>query len=656
MGARRLSPARNTRNRRYFHRSVGVASHARRQAEEALRFQAQLLAAVDQAIIAFDFDGRLIYWNPAAERIFGHEASSGCEAEPFAPEELRREISAVQVDAGRPFAGELLCRRAEGSQITIHATASLYHDAAGRPAGIIAAISDVSAYKAVEAALRESEARYRHLVEMQTELVCRYDPASCRLTFVNEAYCRAYGRSREELIGASFLDLIAPESRAEVAARAAAFTPAEPLRFNEHCIVGSDGSLRWHRWSDRAIFDEAGRLVDVICVGSDITERVRAEEELRRLNDDLERRVAARTAELSTANGRLAELNRELASSQELLRTLLDSLADAIALVSPQGLVRIANQALGALLDTEPDALIGRPWAELDLPGLAQIRAAAAGRDCAERVQVARPGGRTVVFDVQAISLGDADEETGGIVLRLSDVTEQVQLEALAIANEGLAANGRLAAIVAHEISTPLQAIENLLYLAGDRPGYDGCYLPLVRDEIRRVSTILRRLLTLSQPDPGPAGPLDCSLVIDRVLVLTGTSLARRGIAVSRELPARMPLVAGSADQLTQVLLNLVVNAIDAMPAGGRLAIAAEARADCLLVSVADSGPGVPPELQERIFEPFFTTKAGGSGLGLAVGRRIMGQHGGRLDVESAPGQGARFVLSLPLAGGTEFG
>lgn len=651
----------------------------RRAAEEQLLLQARLLESVGQAIIATDNAGRVIYWNAGAATIFGYSAAEmlgRSMIDVVILDHFRAEAEAVsrQIAAGQPFAGELEFTRSDGRPVSAYASAALYCDPAGRPLGIISAITDVSDYKRVEAALRESEARYRHVIEMQSELVCRYNPDGCVLTFVNEAYCRAFGRTREELIGSSYLDLIPADIRDKLADRAADFTPASPVRLTEHLAVVADGSLRWQQWSDRAIFDDYGRVVDVICVGRDITERVRAEEDLRRLNDDLERRVAARTAELSAsnaelqaavaerdasarelaaANNQLAELNRDLGLSRNLLRVVVDSLSDALALISRQGLVLIGNQALGALLGTPPSELIGRPWASLGLPGAAEIeRAAACGGVCGARAQVERPGGRTTVFDLQAIPLGEAGGSSVGIVLRMSDVTEQVQLEALAIANERLAAHGRLAAIVAHEINTPLQAIENLLYLAGGEEPSGDDYRPLVRDEIRRVSTILRRLLSLTQPDDGPSGSIDCAMVIDRVLLLTSTSLARRGIAVARSLPPTIPLVPGDADQLTQVLLNLVVNAIDAMPDGGRLSIAVALCAQGLRIAVADSGPGVPAELRERIFEPFYTTTAGGSGLGLAVGRRIIAQHGGELRVEGGPGAGARFVIILPLSQG----
>jgi PAS domain S-box-containing protein len=651
----------------------------RRSAEEQLRLQARLLESVGQAIIAADTAGRVIYWNPAAAAIFGYSAAEmlgRSMIEVMILDHFRPEAEKVveQIYSGQPYASELTLTRADGQEVPAYATATLYCDPQGRPLGITAVITDMSDYKRVDAALRESEARYRHVIEMQSELVCRYNPDGCVLTFVNEAYCRTFGRTREQLLGSSFLTLIPLELRGLVAGRAADFTPERPVRLMEHLVVVADGSLRWQQWSDRAIFDAQGRVVDVICVGRDITERVLAEEELRRLNEHLERRVAARTAELSASNAelqaavaerdasarelaaanyQLAGLNRDLAQSHNRLRTVVNSLSDALALVSWEGQVLIANQALGELLGVAPAQLLGKPWGSLALPGAALIeRATVAGIVYRERVQVELHPERTAVFDLQAIPLGEPGGAIREIVLRLSDVTEQVQLEALAIANERLAAHGRLAAIVAHEISTPLQAIENLLYLAGGKDDQGDDYRPLVRDEIRRVSAILRRLLTLSQPDDGPSGSIDCTMVIDRVLLLTSTSLARRGIAVARLMPPALPLVPGDADQLTQVLLNLVVNAIDAMPDGGRLSISVELSSGRAIISVADSGVGVAPELHARIFEPFFTTKAGGSGLGLAVARRIISQHGGELRLECGPANGAQFVISLPLSQG----
>jgi signal transduction histidine kinase len=121
-------------------------------------------------------------------------------------------------------------------------------------------------------------------------------------------------------------------------------------------------------------------------------------------------------------------------------------------------------------------------------------------------------------------------------------------------------------------------------------------------------------------------------------------------VVVAREVEAGLPAVLADRDQVLQVLLNLVRNALDAMPAGGTLRVAARGEGGAVAFSVSDTGPGVRPEDQPRVFEPYFTTKEGGTGLGLAIAQRIAEEHGGTLELRSAPGEGATFTLTLPAA------
>jgi signal transduction histidine kinase len=209
---------------------------------------------------------------------------------------------------------------------------------------------------------------------------------------------------------------------------------------------------------------------------------------------------------------------------------------------------------------------------------------------------------------------------------------------------------------VAHEVNTPLQAIESCLHLAGrvDDPAERARYLRLAREEIRRVGYTLRQLLDLYRPSLAPTH-LDINGLIERVLILTGSSLARRSIKVERDLSSDLPVMVGRADEITQVLINLIFNAMQAMPQGGQLRLESARGLDpsgqvCLVIRVRDSGVGIDPELHQRIFEPFFTTSPDGTGLGLAICRRIIAGYGGSMIVESAPDAGSCFSIEIPTA------
>jgi signal transduction histidine kinase len=273
-------------------------------------------------------------------------------------------------------------------------------------------------------------------------------------------------------------------------------------------------------------------------------------------------------------------------------------------------------------------------------------------------------GDATRYLEVRLTPFSDALGEAR-LALLATDVTQSREaegrlqlIESQLIERERFAAIGRLAATVAHEVNTPLQAIESCMHLAGrvSDEAERARYLRLAREEIQRVGYILRQMLDLYRPAAALA-PLDINGLIERVLLLLEHSLARRSIRVERDLSSDLPVAIGRADEITQVLINLVFNAMHAMPQGGRLRITSAGVSDSdaprwLVVRVYDSGVGIAPELHEQIFEPFFTTRADGSGLGLAISRRIVEGCGGRLRVESAPGAGSCFTIELPVVAG----
>lgn len=215
-----------------------------------------------------------------------------------------------------------------------------------------------------------------------------------------------------------------------------------------------------------------------------------------------------------------------------------------------------------------------------------------------------------------------------------------------------LAAVGQLAASVAHEINNPLYAVRNSLFLVEqdlppDAPQHE--FLQLAQNELARIARIIARMRDFYKPTRSEFQPTDLNALIHETLYLSATYLEHAGIHAVTELDPALPPIVASADQLRQVLLNLVLNACDAMPDGGTLTVRSAVVGSEALVEIADTGVGMPPEVQERLFEPFFTTKASGTGLGLSVSYHIVAQHGGTLQIESQPGAGTVCRVRLPL-------
>jgi C4-dicarboxylate-specific signal transduction histidine kinase len=219
---------------------------------------------------------------------------------------------------------------------------------------------------------------------------------------------------------------------------------------------------------------------------------------------------------------------------------------------------------------------------------------------------------------------------------------------------ERLAALGQMSASIAHEVNNPLGIIKNYLLLVRrtiqENPQSLG-HLSVVEQEIDRIASIVRQLLEFHRPKPMVLDRVDIVAVIDDVLSFMGRLLESAGVEVIREYQRGSYKVMGSADSLKQVFLNLLINARDAMPDGGKVIIRISMQEAQVIVEVGDTGPGIPPEVAAHIFEPFFTTKevGKGTGLGLSVCYGIIKSHNGSITFRNL-NPGSCFEMTLPAA------
>jgi signal transduction histidine kinase len=246
--------------------------------------------------------------------------------------------------------------------------------------------------------------------------------------------------------------------------------------------------------------------------------------------------------------------------------------------------------------------------------------------------------------------------ETSRSLAREYDEQSQAlrQTERRARAAEDLASMGTLVAGLAHEIGTPMGVIRgHAEALGGAVEGERAQWrVRTILEQIDRISNIIRSLLNIARPREVVFEPLEVQAILDTALAFLSEKLRRRGVEVERRYHP-VPALSGDAEKLQQLFLNLFLNAIDAMPEGGRLAVALEpAGADEVRVRVSDNGVGIAPQDVEHVFKPFFTTKPAGrgSGLGLVVAEGIVTDHGGRIEVASEPGHGTEFTVHLPAA------
>ena len=251
--------------------------------------------------------------------------------------------------------------------------------------------------------------------------------------------------------------------------------------------------------------------------------------------------------------------------------------------------------------------------------------------------------------------------ENARLLEDLRDTLGQVEASQLALIQaEKMAAIGRLTASIAHEVNNPLQAVQNCLHLIGredleeDKKDH---YMALAQDELDRLMGTIREMLDFYRPSQQTREFVDMNRLVESVLALLEKQLQKQGIRIETDLAHRLPNVMMARNQIQQVFFNIVLNAMEAMPAGGEIAIASERLGDRVAVSFSDTGPGVPEDVKASIFEPFNSTKKQGTGLGLSVSYSIVDAHGGTLELSNGTPKngetGAHFRVVLPIVEAT---
>jgi PAS domain S-box-containing protein len=596
-------------------------------------FDVALRALVDSAdvlIVGLDLEGRVVHANGRALAATGRARQELLGASWFQvalAERDRARVSTVFHDllAGRGLQHhENAVVTPAGEERVILWTNTLVRDADDRVTGTLSVGVDVTEQREVETRLRATltELEGQKFALDQHSIVAITDRAGT-ITYINEKFCEISGYSAEELLGQNHRIINSGHHPREF--------------FHEMWRTIADGRV-WrgeiknrakggrYYWVDTTIVpfrDDQGLTSQYVAIRTDITQRKRDEEQI----------------------ARLAAI---VASSQ-----------DAIFGLDGEQRITSWNQGAAQIYGWTEQEAVGRLASSLCEGGAALPLSS----NAVEMVHV-RKDGRPIRVSVVCSDLRGLDGlpvDPPGRACVVRDVTDMRRLEKNLAQAARLAALGELAGNVAHEVNNPIGIIgaKARLLLTGK-----DALAPKVSRELGkmveqcdRIGRLTRGLLDYCRPALEQKEPVDVHEPLTKALSLMATKATRHGVQVTQELCAGAPMISGSANELQQVFLNLFLNAVDAMPEGGRVTIETrlgERMPDghaAVTVSITDTGPGVPEEVRDRIFEPFFTTKfgKGGTGLGLAICYGLVNGHGGEIRLESPPGHGARFVVRLPL-------
>jgi PAS domain S-box-containing protein len=355
-----------------------------------------------------------------------------------------------------------------------------------------------------------------------------------------------------------------------------------------------------------------------------------------------------------------AQLYEAVTVANEYLENIAATMESGVVAINATGRVAMFNRAAEQFTGLPAETTRGGPTSVLPACLAEPLQATVADGQPRTQPEVELPmvvpaaGGpasRPVICTVSPVR--DPSGSVLGAVAVFSDLTPLKELEVERRRAERLVYFQALASGIAHEIKNPLVAIKTFAQLLPRRLG-DERFLEefgrISTREIDRIQRLLDRLRTLSRPAGGPRHPVDVRLPLTEALELVRPALEEKGVAMTVELGTEPCTVQGNHQELEELFLNLLLNAHDATPGGGTVAVELTRGDTHVTVTVADNGPGIPPELLERIFEPLFTTKPRGSGLGLAISAGIAQAHGARLRAANRPSGGASFTVEFPVA------
>ncbi len=622
-----------------------------KRAEEALRASEislrQTLDSIPGLVSKADSNGMMELANRQLLRYFGktaEEMNSWSTSDVVHPDDLPRVTAEIahSFKTGTPFDSELRYRRADGVHRWFQARSLPFRGADGEVAGWYFLLTDIEDRKRAEEKLRESEYEARLIVDSIPGIIGVASPSG-NIEMVSRQALEFFGQTIEELREWGTNDTIHPEDLPGVIdAYPRAISAGRPYEFPMR-LRRWDGVYRWFQERGFPLRDRNGDIARWYLLITDIEDQKRAEEALR--------------------------------ESEHQSRLIVDSIPGLIAVLSTSGGIERLSQPLLDYLGRPQEAL--HQWAVDDTihlddrPGYLQAfeQAFSTGDPVEyEAVRIRRFDGVYRWLNMRGHPLRDRQGHIVRWYFLLTEIDDRKRAEdALHQAQGDLArisrvtTMGELAASLAHEISQPISgAMTNanvgLRKLGSDNPNLDEVheiFSKIVRDA-QRATEIISRVRAQFEKSAANKQTLDVNEIIAETVAILRDEAVRHSIMVRTGLAVDLPQIVGDRVQLQQVMMNLILNGIEAMKdvdgERGMVIKSQRAENEQILVSVSDTGIGLPPQLAEQIFEPFFTTKPHGTGMGLRISRSIIESHGGRLWAVGSAGRGATLHLTLPAA------
>ncbi|SPP63164.1 PAS domain S-box protein [Nitrospira lenta] len=605
----------------------------------SLRLDGIVQSAMD-AIITSDERMQVLLFNEAAERMFQCPAREaiGQSVDKFLPARFRDAHRHHVEEFGRSRVtsrkmgqlGKVMGLRANGEEFPVEAAIS--HIVVEGKTLYTVILRDIAERLRAEEQLRGIEERSRLALEAGQLGAWEHDVATGLVQL--DARAQAIYRCGTGVSLGTMIACVHPDdAHALQELMTSTHRPDAPdARFtSEYRMQYPDGEVRWMVVRAQAFFDGAGqgfRVTRVVGTTQDVTARKRVEHLIRQ--------------------------------SEERYRRLVAVSPYGILVVRADRIIFANDQALKLFGAVKAEEIVGRSPFELFHPEChdamrERAHALLGGSQVTPMVEERIVKQDGTPMDVEVSSAGFSDEEGPAILAMLRDISERKRLQERLRKTERIAELGTVASGMAHEIGTPMNVIlgraEYLMDRVTDETVKRG--LQTIVAQVERITRVMNQLLAFARRKPSERGPLFLRDVIENSVEMFQERLVKSRVQVEMQLDEACPRVQADADQMNQVLINLIMNAIHAMPDGGQLRIGMVPADDMVKLTVADTGHGIPQAVIAKVFTPFFTTKefGKGTGLGLTVVKGIIEEHHGSIVAESQEGQGTTFTILLPKSG-----
>jgi len=606
-----------------------------RRSEERLKI---LFENAPDAIFLGDRKGNIVDSNRTAENLLGYSRGELIGKNLLTSGDIpRNQITKVTRELARTVLGqprgpfEFTINRKDGDQITVEV--STFPVKIEDRSLILGIARDVSERKKIQDTLRESEEKFRNWIENAPVGILNIDLVGY-ITYINNKFEEETGYSREEVIGKNFLELglVSDETADLLVERMRDRLSGAPAQRMEVLVNHRDGGTKWVEIEGRVLEDE-GSPTGLQLIATDINEKVE-------YRGKLESLVHEQTQRLEESEGRF--------------RSLSTKSLDAIIEVDLRGRISYASPSAEEISGYSIEEILGMPFVEFlppeELPRVAQ--AFTQGIESGEletlySFKIKRKDGTQVYAEVNVSPLF-RDDEVSGFQTVIRNITQRLREEEELRDTERFLAAGKIASVLAQDLNDPLQTIKNALSQIEEAPEKADEIRESMTEAVDYAGQLLDDLHRFIEDSPTQISNVSLGALLRETL---NEFPIPESVELKMEIGSGVEEVLLDPSKIRRVLVNLVRNAVEAMPDGGELKISVERDRENAAIKVADTGTGIPEFLQQDVFKTFVTTKETGMGLGLPYSKQAIESHGGTISVESEMGEGSTFTIRLPIEG-----